>query len=142
MAHCEDLERLLDLVEDGDGSRRVPPESEHRRRQVEVGEPAAIELQFLDQRHRPHHRVVTVAQVDLGPDGVVGAGAPTNGVAGLDHEHPAAGSGQIGTTDETVVAATDDDRIEVIGTIDGDFGHGRTSAAVVCEALSCVSVTG
>ena len=53
--------------------------------------------------------------LNSGPHGVSVTAAPPVVVAGLEHDRPQPGPGEVGGGDEPVVAAADDDRVVLLG---------------------------
>ena len=80
---------------------------------LEVFEPVGCQIEFVGDRHRPHHRVIAVADVE--PRIEIGHGRGTSSDIGprLDQQGVDAGACQVCGTDQPVVAASYDDDVRI-----------------------------
>jgi len=80
--------------------------ADHR---LEIAQPVRLEVEFVDHRHRPNHRMVAVADVEPGAQVGHGRSATADIVTSFEQQGVDAGSSQVRSADQPVVTRTDHD---------------------------------
>ena len=106
----------------------VPVHIEVGRIHIDVLKTVPIKLQFFGNRRCPHHGVIAVTNVDLcSAKRIVGPRASAECCARLQHHGLHARSLQIGRTNQSVVASTNND-CSGIHAVDGVTSYGGSCA--------------